>query len=298
MPAVLLSRLDQQIKASLSTFDRPNVFVANLVSILELYSDRTYQAGIEVPSSSKILSYRVPDVVIRSLELELRHLATKHAEEALHVADELWSGNRLDLKELGIALLGFIPVESSLQVMERIEIWAPDCLDGFLLEDLLARSSPVILHEIPSLWLDKLRGWLNSNDSKFKILGLKSIEPLLKTEDFNDLPQLLDSIHSMVVNFTVDLFPEMFHLFQILVERYPIETVAYLKHVIAENPGSSTFRLVRRILPSLTAPMQLSLRTAMETPEIRSLPFIESPALDRKKPVRKTTKTKPKSSSF
>ena len=264
MPAVLLSRLEQQITAFSPTFNQPEIFVANLVALLELYSDRTYQAGYEVPSSSKTISYRVPSVVIHALELELRRLARNHTTDALHVADELWSGIRLELKELGISLLGFIPLESSDQVMDRIGKWAPCCSDRFLLEDLLTKSNPIILQEKSALWVEKSREWLGSKDSRLIILGVKSLEPLLDTDNFNDLPQIFDSIHSLVLNLKVDVFPEMVHLLEILVEKHPTETVAFLKQVIFESPVSATLRLIRKVLPALPNSIQISIRGAIE----------------------------------
>ncbi len=264
MPAVLLSRLEQQIKAFSPTFDRPEIFVTNLVAMLELYSDRTYQAGYEVPSSSKMISYRVPSVVIRTLELEFRQLAIKQPNEALLVADELWSGHRLELPQLGISLLGYVPLEFSDQVMDRIGKWAPGCSDRFLLEDLLTKSNPKILQEKPTLWIEKSRKWLSSRDFNLVILGVKSLEPLLYTENFNDLPQIFDSIHSLFLNLKVDVYPEMVHLFEILVEKHPTETIAFVKQVIFEKPVSATLRLIRKILPSLPNNVQVSIREAME----------------------------------
>jgi len=289
MPAVLLSRLEQQIKAFSPTFDRSEIFVTNLVALLELYSDRTYQAGYEVPSSSKMISYRVPSVVLRALELEFRQLAKKQPNDALLVADELWSGHRLELPQLGISLLGYVPLEFSDQVMARIGKWAPGCSDRFLLEDLLTKSNPKILQEKPTLWIEKSRKWLSSRDFNLVILGVKSLEPLLYTENFNDLPQIFDSIHSLFLNLKVDVYPEMVHLFEILVERHPTETVAFLKQVIFERPVSATLRLIRKILPSLPNNVQVSIREAIEkaNPSPLASPLPPSKTKTKQKTVKK-----------
>jgi hypothetical protein len=62
----------------------------------------------------------------------------------------------------------------------------------------------------------------------------------------------------------VDVFPEMVHLFEILVEKHPTETIAFVKQVIFEKPVSATLRLIRKILPSLPNNVQVSIREAME----------------------------------
>jgi hypothetical protein len=292
VPAVLLTRLEQQIKAFSSTFDRPEIFATNLIALLELYSDRTYQAGYEVPPSSKMISYRVPSVVMRALELEFRQLAKKQPKDALLVADQLWSGHKLELRQLGISLLGFVPLELSNQVMERIEIWAPSCSDRFLLEDLLTKSNSQILQEKPALWIEKSRKWLSSRDSKLILLGVKSLEPLLSTENFNDLPQIIDSIHSLVVNLKVDVFPEVLHLFEILIQKHPTETVVFLKQIIFESPVSATLRLIRKILPSLPNTVQVSIREAMEktNPSPLASPLQSSKIKSNQKTVKKRKK--------
>jgi hypothetical protein len=288
MPAVLLSRLEQQITAFSPTFDRPEIFVPNLIGLLELYSDRTYRAGSEVPSASKMISYRVPMVVMRTLEMEFRQLAIRQPDDALLVADMLWVGNRLELRQLGISLLGFVPLEFSNKVIDRVEKWAPGCSDQFLLEVLLTRSSRQILQEKPALWIEKSRKWLSSRESRLIILGVKSLEPLLFTENFNDLPQIFDSIHSLVKDLRVDVFPEMMHLFEILLQKHPTETVAFLKQVIFENPVSATLRLIRKILPSLPTNVQVSIRETIEKANPSPLSFPIQPS--KTKPKSKTVK--------
>jgi hypothetical protein len=273
MPAVLLSRLEQQITAFSPTFDRPELFVTNLVALMELYSDRTYQAGYEIPSSSKMVSFRVPSVVMHTLELEFHQLAKNNPNEALRVADQLWSGHRLELKQLGISLLGFVPLEFSNQVIERIETWAPACRDRFLLEELLTKSNPKILQEKPEFWIEISRKWLNSRDPELILLGLKSLEPLLCTENFNNLPQIFDSIHTLVLNLKTDVFPEMMHLLEILIHKHPTETVTFLKEIIFESPASATYRLIRRILPTLPNTAQISIRAAMDNAKPSPLIF-------------------------
>lgn len=288
MPAVLLSRLEQQIKAFSSTFDRPKVFISNTIALLELYSDRTYQAGYEVPSSSKMISYRVPIVVMRSLELEFRQLAKNQPKDALLVADELWSGHRLELRQLGISLLGSISLEFSDQVMERIGKWAPGCSDRFLLEELLTKSNSLILQERPAIWAEKSKEWLSSKDPRIVILGVKSLEPFLQTDNFNNLPIIFDSVHSLVLSMKVDVFPEMVHLFEMLVAEHPTETVAFIKQVIFEKPVSATLRLIRKILPSLPSNTQTSVREAMDkaNPSILASPMPSAKINQKKKPAK------------
>ena len=286
MPAVLLSRLEQQIQAFSPTFDRPDTFVPNVIGLLELYADRTYQAGYEVPPSSKMVAYRVPGVVMHSLELEFHRLAKTAPDNALLIADQLWSGHRLELKQLAISLLGSIPLENADQVMERIGKWAPGCSDRILLRELLTKSNPLILQERPLLWIQKSREWLHSRDSSLIILGIKSLEPFLETENFNDLPQVYDSIHPLLNTMKVDVYPEMFQLVDQLVERHPTETVAFLKQIILENPVTSTLRLIRKILPSLPNPAQISIRETMEranpSPLDSRLPPVKTKGLKRK----------------
>jgi hypothetical protein len=282
MPAVLLSRLEQQILAFSSAFNQPKVFVSDLFALLDLYSDRTYHASYEIPSSSKMLSFRVPSVVIHELELKFHHLAMNEPNEALLVADELWQGKKLELKELGISLLGFIPSELSYQVMNRIENWAIACPDGFLLENLMNKSSQMILREKPLLWLENARKWLTSKESKCIILGLKSLEVLTKTETFLDLPQIYNSLLSSFHSSQVDIFPEMHHLFTILCQKHSIETVAFLKQMIHEKSSPSLFRLIRKLLPVLPNSLQNSLRQEIDKDNEINPSFIKTRDQDQK----------------
>jgi hypothetical protein len=227
MPAVDIARLKTQAAVLVEKFDQPAVFLKQLHGILDLYADRTMRAGVVASPVSVLPAYRVPQPVLRQIEMELGVLAATFPEQAMALTDALWKDGYLETRLLAAALLGRIPPDTTL-LLERITAWVSRTRDNQLRLALLNASLARLRRESPSRFLGLMRGWFDPATPK--MWAIKNFPALLQ----NELVELINA----------------------LFKASPVETTHFMRQIISGSTSPQTLIILRRILPELPAELR------------------------------------------
>jgi hypothetical protein len=263
MPAVELTRLQTQIRLAAREYSSAEQFVKQLSTVYEFYSDRTFNplASGKRPLSAD--AYNVTPLINRQFELEFGKLCQDNPLSSLDVIDRLWEETKLEPRQLAAALLGKIPLEYSAEVIDRLQDWSLPTEDRDLIAFLHNRGSARLRREDIDQWLAVIQGWLESKDSYDQVFGLQSLLPMIKDSDFHNLPRIFEML-SLVISFPLTrILTTLQKVIEALAARSPVETVFYLKSVIAKPHSAELPRLFRRLLPVFPAEQAASLRLVL-----------------------------------
>ena len=264
MPAVQLDRLKTDITDLAWQFTRPEEFRRRLHTLLDSYSNLGYRAGNNIKTAKFIQVYHVPPLVINHIELELSHLCSENPGAALLLAEELWKDNHLETRYLAAYLLGQIPLSPPEDVLQHLASWCKPNEEVLSLEMLLQKGSWRLRSEKPDLWLKMITGWLEHTDMHYQKMGLQSLLPLVQDHDFENLPPIFRMVQPFVSNINTFLVPNLQEVILTLDKRTPGETTYFLRQMIYLHPEPEIMRLMRRLLPSLSADSQATLRVAIK----------------------------------
>jgi hypothetical protein len=260
MPAVELSRLRAQLPRLTALFARPLEFRRALTDLCETYADPTFRAGRKI-----IPSYRMPQLVVRQMELVLGAACREHPEQALDVVDELWGATYLEPRMLAVYLLGQVPLSQAEGILERLRKWANPSEDTMMLEALLIYGTLRLRTEGPDALMDLFGEWLNDSEIPRRLIGLKAMHSLANDPEFENLPPLFNQLFPLVRAAPQNLFNELSALLTTLARREPTETAYFLRQVLASPTGKDTPRLTRRIMPLLSEAQQESLKSILKS---------------------------------
>lgn len=263
MPAVQMQRLSEQIRELFWKFTRPEEFALGLRELLEQYGNRVYRAGQSVQQGRQTASYRVPNLVMLTLEHELLSPTLENPRAALALADRLWLEKVVEPRHLGAALLGMVPLSEERAVLERIQAWTAAGEDQALLQVLVTKGSARIRRDDAEQWLALCAHWLERQDTAMQGVGLHAVIALLQDRSFVNLPPIYDSITPMIQDPPQTLTLELQRLVALLYICSPGETVYLIKQVLRSKPGVNARKLIRSILPKLPAADQEEMRALM-----------------------------------
>jgi hypothetical protein len=264
MPAVELTRLQTQIQLAVRDFSSAEQFVKQLRSLYELYSDRTFSplASGKRPLSAD--AYNVTPLINRQFELEFGKLCQDNPLSSLDVIDRLWEESKIEPRQLAAALLGKIPLEYSDKVIQRLQDWSLSTEDRDLISFLHDRGSLRLRVESVDQWLAVIRAWLESKDSYDQVFGLASLLPLIKDQDFHNLPQIFDLLSLLIAYPKTRVLSPLQKVIEAMAERSPVETVYYLKTVLAKPHSRELPRVFRRLLNAFPSEQAQSLRQVLK----------------------------------
>jgi hypothetical protein len=260
MPAVELTRLHTQIQLALKEFSSAEQFVKQLSTVYEFYSDRTFDplAAGKHPLSAD--AYNVTPLINRQFELEFGKLCQDNPLSSLDVIDRLWEETKLEPRQLAAALLGKIPLDYSERVIHHLKDWSLPTEDRDLIAYLQDRGSIRLRKEAVEKWLAVIRSWLESKDSYDQVFGLQSLLPMIKDPDFHNLPRLYDLLSLIIGYPKTRVLSPLQKVIEALAARSPVETVFYLKSVLAQPHSPELPRLFRRMLAVFPPEQEQSLR--------------------------------------
>jgi hypothetical protein len=264
MPAVELTRLHAQIQLAIRDYSAAEQFAKQLRGLYEFYSDRTFSplASGKRPLSAD--AYNVTPLINRQFELEFGKLCQDNPLSSLDVIDRLWEETKLEPRQLAAALLGKIPIEYADAVIHRLQDWSLSTEDRDLISFLHDRGSLRLRSEAVEKWINVIRDWLKKKDSYDQVFGLQSLLPLIKDAGFHNLPQLYDLLSLVIAYPQPRVLSPLQKVIEALAERSPVETVYFLKTVVARPHSNELPRLFRRLLPAFPPDQALSLRTALK----------------------------------
>jgi len=264
MPAIQPARLKQQVASLVSQYDHPAVFVRELHSLLDLYSDHTQRHGQAGIPSPLMASYNTPPQVMRQVWHELNKTTRPHPNAALHLCDALWAEPNLDLQLLAARLLGQLPLEPPDPLVDRVQAWVHSNPDRRLLDGLLEFGLIRFQRDAPERLLELISTWLSSPDVSAQHAGLRALLPLSSDPSSPHLP----GIFRLVTPFTrialSRLRPDIIAVLAALARCSPSETAYLLRQNLTTPDNPDTPWLIRQVLDEFPAETQAALRAAMK----------------------------------
>jgi hypothetical protein len=264
MPAVELSRLQNQLDDLSKVFDKPSLFREGINNLLDLYADRVYRHSPALKPAPFTPSFRVPPLVLRFMEQELLRLTRSDPGDALAVADELWKQNNLEARLFAAEILGLLPPEYRYEVFNRLKTWAEGARDTVALNLLLTRGTESLRDQEPMLWLRQIENWARDDREKIRILAIRALQAFADEEGFDNLPPVYRILTPLVHNADLPLKPSLESILESLARRSPGETAYFLRQILAATTNPSTIRLIRRIIPAFDRDYQSAIKAAVK----------------------------------
>ncbi len=262
MPAIEFSRLRTKIELLGRVYASPGQFVKDLSDLYFFYSDMTFKPS-GTPSTGTISAYRAPVVINRELERMLKPFAVKDPESTLLIADLLWQTKKLEPCQLAAGLVGALPIEETDKVLSWIKEKSTGGEANELTTVIHEKATATLRKEEPKIWLSTLAAWYEGGDTALRKMAIEGLAPLLKDENFDNLPIVFDFLEPVFAKFDSHVALALITLLGLLVERSEVETVFMLKQVLKTNPNEDLSRLIRRALPLFSVEGQNSLRAYM-----------------------------------
>jgi hypothetical protein len=260
MPAVQLERLKTEISGLAWQFTNPEEFHRGLHNLLDNYSNRGYRAGREIKKVKFIQVYHVPPLVLSQIELEMSRLCRENPGAALLLVDELWKDDHLETRQLASYILGQIPLSPLDNVLQRLNDWCKPEEEMLSLEMLLQKGSWRLRREKPEVWLSMISNWLEHPEASYQKMGLQALLPLVQDHEFENLPPIFRLIQTFMYVEKPYLVTDLQEVIVALDRRTTGETVYFLRQIIYLHPEPEVMRLMRRLLPLLSADAQAILR--------------------------------------
>ncbi len=250
MPAIDISRLKIQAAVLVEKFDQPAVFLIELHQILDIYADRTIRQGLIASPISVLPAYRVPQAVLRQIEMEIGPLAATFPDQTMTLANNLWKDGFLESRLLAASVLGRIDPKTHL-LLEHITAWVSRTRDNSLRMALLRTSLSKIRKETPTQFLQLMKEWLDPNTPKMWANAIHAIIPLLEDPSFQNLPPVFNLLSPAIKNLPSIMQNDLADLIIALYKASPIETTYFLRQVIIGSTSAQISITIRRILPQL-----------------------------------------------
>ena len=263
MPAAQLSKLKTQINDLAWLFTRPADFVTSLHDLLGQYTDAAYRPGQAIAPAPLLPTFKVPQVVIHQLEIELSPLCMQAPSAALAIVDALWADTYLETRKLGAYLLGRIPAVPPEPILTRIQTWASPSEHPLLQDVLLTRGGDALRKQRPDLWLNLMRGWLADKQPGMVDISLKAMAPLAADQSFENLPALFSLLDPLLMHPVPKWQANLTKVLVHLARRTPQETAYLLRTALRTSDDSALLRYMRKLLPLLPVEVQDSVKTIL-----------------------------------
>ena len=263
MPAIQLARLKTLSVQLADVFSQPGLFRRRLIDLLDFYSDRTYRPGQSGRNISLLPHFRIPQPVMRQIEVELGPLAAQNPEEAFQLMDIIWADGYLETRLLAVYLLSQVPPTPSGPIIKRIHAWAKPGEDSTVLSALLSSGSSRFQRECPDQWQAIIEDWMKSADPSAMGNGLRALLSLARDTEFGNLPVIFGLLIPSMQAVPSNLQADYLDLIEVLARRSAPETAYFLRQSINASGDPSIGRLVRKALPFFNPEQQNGLRAAM-----------------------------------
>jgi hypothetical protein len=265
MPSIDLVRFRFQIIELLDEFPDPARFKKTFHGILDLYSRRSLKPGLSSLPVSLLPTFNCHPQVMKLIITGITPGIHEYPQQAIAIADHLWEDNYLESRELSTTILGLLPDEFAASVEDHILKWAHPDVDKASLNMLLINAIKTIQSTHPEKLEDLVYSFLHYQDPAYHTIGLKMMENLIRSPGFTRIPSLFKLISPFIVvetNQQIQINTAL--VIAALAERTPVETVFFLKQLLALTPGPGIEKTIRRFLPSFPEEYQKKLQTSLQ----------------------------------
>lgn len=259
MPAINLARLKTQAARLSENFSEPEAFVRALNELLDFYTNRTIRST-QIAQRLSVPTYRTPAPVLHQIQAELVSLAGTRSLEAIALTNALWKAGSLEARLLAAYLLGSIPPAQAIPALTRLPDWLAQSTDKEIRTALLTDAFARLRRENPEALFILLEDWLKSPRKSMQVWGLRALIPMVTDPQFENLPSVFRILRPAVRSAGPVTQLELQACLATLEQVSPIETLAFLREIIADNPVPLMLRTFRRILSGLSPELQSGLR--------------------------------------
>ncbi len=263
MPAIQPARLKRQVSELADKFDQPALFVRDLHSLLDLYTDHTHRPGQSGEPSPLIDTYKTPPPVMRQVWNELLPLVNQRPDDALSLCDALWAEQNFDLKMLAARFLGQMPVSPPDPVVVRISSWTSQELDNRILDGIFEYGLIQLQQYRPGILLDLVSYWIDSRKPYLQHVGLRALLPMINQSMTENLPSIFRMLTPYLRVAPSDLRPDIISILTALAHNSPSETAYLLRQNLFTPENPDTAWLIRRVLDEFPEEAQAGLRVAL-----------------------------------
>ncbi len=265
MPAIQPARLKREASDLSVKFDRPQVFVRELRSLLDRYSDYTHRSGQSGEPFPLMGAYNAPPPVMRQVWNDLVKQARQHPEFLLPLCDALWAEENYDLKLLAARLLGQVPIPPPGPILERLQAWVQAGVDKRILDGLLVHGLEQFRSYDPPRVLELVSGWLTSPDISLRQAGLHALLTLSDYPGLENLPSVLKLVTPFMRIAPSRLRPDILAVLTVLARTSPSETAYLLRQNLSAPDNPDTPWIIRQVLEAFPEDIQKGLRDAMKS---------------------------------
>ncbi len=270
MTAIQPARLRLQVSQLASHFNNPQVFIHELHDLLSLYARHVFRSGQTGNPTILLPMYRVPEPVLRQIEIELAPSFENYAQAGLRLCDALWNESYYETKYLAAVCIGKINLENPDEVLTRIYTWSTQIKDKPLQEALYKQGLVDIISRDPNQMINRAQSWLNNAQTSEKLFGVQIILACLADNKFENLPLVFRMLGPYVRESPPHLRSSIIEVLNNLAHRTPNETAYFFQQNIELSFDQDTAWFIRRCLSAFPPQAQDSLRAAIRTREKQS----------------------------
>ena len=261
MPAVELSRLEQQIGHVAEVFGDPARLRSRCLDLLDFYAVRV-RPGSSGGRTGTVRSLGVPAAVMRALEQALVVRAEADPYAASMAAETLWTTPVMESRWLAISLLERQPLDS---LPDWIATWSETAEDPHLLERLAIGPARRIWRDDPDLFWSTTAANLMS-DGPPTTVALLALEQILPDLNPDDLPRVFAVLEAAPVPAAGEAWRAYLEVVRVAARRTPHETARFLVDAIEHaRPGAT--RSARQTLGDFPPRQREALRQALRLGE-------------------------------
>ncbi len=261
MPAIQPARLKLQVQEMSQLVDDPTAFLRALHDLLDFYADRTRRFQRGDRAMSLIRNYRVPDQVLRQIEIGLIPVLSPHPDTAIALAEALWEDGWLETRLLAITIVGQIDPQPPVRVSEKVRAWGLDCKDPMVTKALAFRGTERLRQEQRDHFLEVLENWFGSGELPLVRIGLHAVAKLLEDDEcFENLPLVFRWLSPLTRQMDFKTKPALIPVFRLMAQRSPQETAYFLRKILTSTENAHISGLIRELLDRFPPHLQDSLR--------------------------------------
>ena len=260
MPAIQPARLKKQTGELADNFNEPAIFIRKLFHFFEYYSERTQRPGQSGEPPALIDAFYVRHPVLRQVVHELTPLVETYPLEAVELCDVLWQQPYLEFKILAANLLGKIPEAHFDHVIERVTTRVIDEKDDQVINVLLTDGLSSVREVKPAIVLDLAKKWFSDNEIKHQRLGLQTIIPLIRDQNYDLLPVIFQLIQPYALRVPGELQHYTLESLKALARLSPRETSYFLQNSLLHPDNVDTAWIIRRCIDDFPADIKSELK--------------------------------------
>lgn len=264
MPAIQLNRLNAEVQYLANQYNDPVRFTSGLIDLFERYAAWSFRSGEATRRNIQIPQYHLPPIVINKLILAIRPHVLQDPERSLELAEELWRGKYLEIRQLAVSILSLLPIEDPKVFLKTLERWLEAASEAYLVLDLLERGCGRMRTEYTEDWLYQIETWLESAKIDDQVTGLRALLVSVREPQFKHLPNVYRLITSLLIASPQHSIILLQDILDELIRRSPAETSFFFQQILLRKPARDTARIVRRKLSSLPKESQNTLRILLK----------------------------------